>query len=256
MDLFSSGPTHPAGRVIEFKALKLLLEMLEADAVDAYCHALESEEAVVELALEYLDRLDRDGKDTKVVWRLRGQLPTGQSWVEHLEGILVDILGLERCKTTPQFYCNNSRLVGYSDSRWTGDPVAEQWPCGRGRMPTGVIFTKTEMRGDEQEHGRMIRDVFDSGGVVAHAVCIGSWNRGRLFSLLMCLCPVQSTRSSFFSHVICAELLFRVKKRATVACFSSIRLLRGMSVSWQQHEISRILSSSGVSPPSGAGGLA
>ena len=31
-------------------------------------------------------------------------------------------------------------------------------------MPSGVILTKAELRGDEQWHGRRLRDAFDSGG--------------------------------------------------------------------------------------------
>ena len=62
--------------------------------MDAYYQASEHEEVVVEPAPEYLERLAGAGKDTNVLWRLRRQLPgrrsAGQTWVEHLAGILVD----------------------------------------------------------------------------------------------------------------------------------------------------------------------
>ena len=40
-DLFSHGATHSAGRVLDFTALKLGLETLEADAVDVFSQAPE-----------------------------------------------------------------------------------------------------------------------------------------------------------------------------------------------------------------------
>ena len=49
-DLFSSGATHAAGRMVDFLALKMGLETFEADAVDAYYQAPEHEEVVVEPA--------------------------------------------------------------------------------------------------------------------------------------------------------------------------------------------------------------
>ena len=39
---------------------------------------------------------------------------------------------------------------------------------------SGVIFTKEEMRGDEQRHGRVRRDVLDGGGATAHALGAGA----------------------------------------------------------------------------------
>ena len=70
------------------------LETFVADAVDAYWQALEHEEVVVELAHEYFARLAKAGRDTDIVSRLRRQLPgrraAGQSWVEHVAGILVN----------------------------------------------------------------------------------------------------------------------------------------------------------------------
>ena len=69
------------------------LETFEADAVDAYYQAPQHEEVVVEPAPEYLERLAKAGRDTDIVWRLRRQVPgrraAGQSWVEHVAGILV-----------------------------------------------------------------------------------------------------------------------------------------------------------------------
>ena len=107
-DLFSTGTTHSASRVIDFLALKMGLETFEADAVDAFYQAPEHEEVVVEPAPEYLERLAKAGKDTDIVWRLRRQLAgrgtAGQSWVEHVAGILVNKLGFARCTTAPQFY--------------------------------------------------------------------------------------------------------------------------------------------------------
>ena len=114
-DLFSPGATHSAGRTTDFLALKMGFETLEADAVDAYYKAPEHEEVVVELAPEYLERLTKAGRDTNTVWRLRYQLPgrraAGQSWVEHVAGILVNKVGCERCTTSPQFYWSAVRLV-------------------------------------------------------------------------------------------------------------------------------------------------
>ena len=78
--------THSAGRMMDFLALKMGLETLEADAVDAYYQAPEHEEVVVEPAPEYLERLATAGRVTDIMWRLRRQLPgrraAGQSWVE------------------------------------------------------------------------------------------------------------------------------------------------------------------------------
>ena len=49
------------------------------------------------------------------MWRLRRQLPgkraAGQSWVEHVAGILVNKLGFVRCTTAPQFCWSSERLV-------------------------------------------------------------------------------------------------------------------------------------------------
>ena len=87
--------------MIDFLALKMGLETFEADAVDAYYQAPEHEEVVVELAPEYLERVAKAGRDTDIVWRLRRRLPgrraAGQSWVEHVAGILVNKLGFARC---------------------------------------------------------------------------------------------------------------------------------------------------------------
>ena len=86
-----------------------------ADAVDACYQAPEHEEVVVELALEYLERLTKAGRDTDIVWRLRRQLPgrraAGQSLVEHVAGILVNKLGFVRCTTAPHFYWSSERMV-------------------------------------------------------------------------------------------------------------------------------------------------
>ena len=110
-----NGATHAASRVIDFLALKLGLGTFEADAVDAYCEVFEHEEVVVELAPEYLERLAKAGRDTDIVCRLRRQLPgrraAGQSWVEHVAGILVNKLGFVRCTTAPQFYWSSERMV-------------------------------------------------------------------------------------------------------------------------------------------------
>ena len=62
-DMFSPGATHSASRVIDFLALKMGLETFEADAMDAY-QAPEHEEVVVKPALEYLERLAKDGRRT------------------------------------------------------------------------------------------------------------------------------------------------------------------------------------------------
>ena len=56
-DLFSSGATHSAGRVMDFLALKMDLGTFETDAVDAFCQAPEHEEVVVEPAPAHLERL-------------------------------------------------------------------------------------------------------------------------------------------------------------------------------------------------------
>ena len=74
-DSLSRGATHPAGRIMDFLALKLGWETLEAGAVDAHHQAPEHEEVVVELAPEYLERLTKAERDTDTVWRLRRQLP-------------------------------------------------------------------------------------------------------------------------------------------------------------------------------------
>ena len=114
-DLFSPGATRSAGRVIDFLALKMGLETFEAHAVDEHYQASAYEEVVVEPALEYLERFAKTGRDTDIVWRLRRQLPGrragGQSWVEHLAGILMNKLVLEQGKTAPQFYWSALRLV-------------------------------------------------------------------------------------------------------------------------------------------------
>ena len=93
-DIFSLGATLSASRVIDFLALKMGLETFEVDAVDAHYQAPEHEEVVVEPAPEHLERLAKAGRDTDIVWRLRRQLPgrraAGQSWVEHMAGILVN----------------------------------------------------------------------------------------------------------------------------------------------------------------------
>ena len=99
----------------DFLALKMGLETFEADAVDAYYQAPEHEEVVVEPAPEYLERLAKAGRDTDIVWRLRRQLlgrrAAGQSWVEHVAGILVNKLGFVRCTTAPQFHWISGRVV-------------------------------------------------------------------------------------------------------------------------------------------------
>ena len=114
-DLFSPGATHSASRVIDFLALKMGLETFEADAVDAYYQAPEHEEVVVEPAQEYLERLSKAGRYRDIMWRLRRQLPVrraaGQSWVEHVTGILVNKLGFMRCTTAPQFHWSLERMV-------------------------------------------------------------------------------------------------------------------------------------------------
>ena len=111
--MFSPGATHSASRVIDFLALKMGLETFEADAMDAY-QAPEHEEVVVEPALEYLERLAKAGRKTDIVWRLRRQLPgrraAGQSWVEHVAGILESKLGFARCTTAHQFHWSSERM--------------------------------------------------------------------------------------------------------------------------------------------------
>ena len=107
-DLSSPGATHSAGRMIDFLVWKTGLETFEADAVDACYQAPKHEDVMVEPAPEYLERLTKAGRDTDIARRLRRQLPgrraAGQSWVEHVAGILVNRLGFERCTTAPQFY--------------------------------------------------------------------------------------------------------------------------------------------------------
>ena len=82
--------------VIDFTALKLGLGTFEADAVGAYFQTSEHEVVVVDPAPACLERSARAGTDPNVVWRLRRQLlgkrSAGQSWLEHLAGILVDKL--------------------------------------------------------------------------------------------------------------------------------------------------------------------
>ena len=94
--------------MIDFLELKMGVETLEADAVDVYCQAPEHEVVVVEQAPEYLERLAKAGRDTDLLWRLRRQLPVrraaGQSWVEHVAGILVNT-------TAPLFHWSAMRLV-------------------------------------------------------------------------------------------------------------------------------------------------
>ena len=100
--------------MIDFLALKMGLETFEADAMDAY-QAPEHEEVVVEPALEYLERLAKAGRKTDIVWRLRRQLPgrraAGQSWVEHVAGILESKSGFARCTTAHQFHWSSERMV-------------------------------------------------------------------------------------------------------------------------------------------------
>ena len=70
---------------------------------------------MVEPALEYLERLAKAGRKTDIVWRLRRQLPgrraAGQSWVEHVAGILESKLGFARCTTAHQFHWSSERMV-------------------------------------------------------------------------------------------------------------------------------------------------
>ena len=56
--------------------------------------------------------------------------------------------------------------VGYSGGGWAGKKVTEQWTCGSRRLPTDVFFSKTELCGDGQRNGRVLRDVLDCGGTV------------------------------------------------------------------------------------------
>ena len=79
--------------------------------MDAHCQAPQHE-VVGEPAPENLERLAKAGRDT---WRLRRHLPerraAGQSWAEHVAGIIVNRLGFVRCTTAPQFYWSSERMV-------------------------------------------------------------------------------------------------------------------------------------------------
>ena len=79
------------------------------------------------------ERRAKAGRDTDMVWRLRQQLPgrraAGQSWVEHVAGILVNRFSFDQCTTAPQFYWSSERMVALElhigwhswrgDSEWT-----------------------------------------------------------------------------------------------------------------------------------------
>ena len=64
------------------------------------------EDVVVELAPDSLKRLAKGGR--RLLPRRRA---AGQSWVEHVAGILVSKLGFERCTIAPQFCWSSERLV-------------------------------------------------------------------------------------------------------------------------------------------------
>ena len=61
-------------------------------------------------------------------------------------------------------------LVGYSDSDWAGDPSSRKSQSSghveADGWPTDVLFSKTELCGNEQRDGRVLRDVLDCGGTV------------------------------------------------------------------------------------------
>ena len=109
------------------------LKTFVADAVDAYCQAPEHEEMVVEPAPEYLERLATAGRDTDILWQLRRHLPerraAGQSWVEHVAGIIVNESGFCAVHDSATVLLERSatRCIGIahgrhpwcSDSEWT-----------------------------------------------------------------------------------------------------------------------------------------
>ena len=153
-DLFSPGATHSASRVIDFLALKMGLETFEADVVDAYCQAPEHEEVVVEPAPEYLERHAKAGRDTDIVWRLRRQLPgrgaAGQSWVEHVAGILVNKLSF--VTTAPQFYWSSERIVALE--LHMDDIHGAATPSGREKFVKDLALEINFKGGDRCETGK------------------------------------------------------------------------------------------------------
>ena len=105
-DLISFGATQSASLVTDFLALKMGLDTFEADAVDAYFQAPEHEEVVVEPARSTWNDLPKlEGTHThRVSFETAvARRAAGQSWVEHVAGILVNKLGCVRCTTAPQF---------------------------------------------------------------------------------------------------------------------------------------------------------
>ena len=55
-------------------------------------------------------------------------------------------------------------------------------------MPNDVTLATVELRGDEQRHGRVLRDVFDCGGATAHAVSAGSFRVQSEHDTILRLC--------------------------------------------------------------------
>ena len=148
-----------AQRRLVFSWSDACLETFEADAVDAYFQAPEHEEVVVEPAPEYLERLAKAGRDTDIVWRWRRQLPgrraAGQSWVEHVAGILVNKLGFERCTTAPQFHWSAVRLIALE--LHMDDIHGAATPSGREQVIRDLSREIEFKGGDRSERVKAIR---------------------------------------------------------------------------------------------------
>ena len=71
------------------------------------------------------------------------------------------------------------QLVGDTDSNWASE-AASRRSQGTGHVvdadgcPMASFFAKTELRGDEQRHGRARREVLDGGGGTALQIGAGA----------------------------------------------------------------------------------
>ena len=65
-------------------------------------------------------------------------------------------------------------------------------------MPSGVFLSKTELRGDKQRHGRVVRDVLDGGGAIALEISAGAFRVQSEHDSILRLCVSTWDFSTFW----------------------------------------------------------
>ena len=156
--------TRPTPGVLSHRATMDATPLLTADDARLY------RSCVGALMCYVLDRADAQLEVSILGTYLRA--PTSGT-MEALRRVTRYLLGTQNAYVKLRIWNDDPitvELVGYSDSDWAGDPSSRKSQSSGHVESDGCPLTsfssKTELCGDEQRNGRVLRDVLDCGGTV------------------------------------------------------------------------------------------